>query len=128
MESAGAMEESRLAVKTKKVARKKRAILEKMAKRRKTIKKKTVGDSPVLSGKVAGKTAAAVEDGSSDEDSVEAPQLSPHHLDVESVDGEDMGVQFSHQFQNIDHQDSREAGRELFRLLINPFPVDRFFK
>ena len=122
------MEESRLAVKTKKVARKKRAILEKMAKRRKTIKKTTVGDSPVLSGKVAGKTAAAVEDGSSDEDSVEAPQLSPHHLDVESVDGEDMGVQFSHQFQNIDHQDSREAGRELFRLLINPFPVDRFFK
>ena len=125
------MEESRLAVKTKKVAEKKKAILEKMAKRRKTIKKTTVGDSPVLSGKkkkVASKTAAAVEDGSSDGDSVEAPQLSPHHLDVESVARGDMEVQFSYQFPNLYHQDSREAGRELFRLLINPFPVDRFFK
>ena len=54
--------------------------------------------------------------------------VSPQQLEIKSVDGGDLVVPFSSQFNQDIHQDSREAGGELFRLLINPFPVAKFFE
>ena len=127
-------EKSKPTGKTKKVMGKKKAVKEKIAKRRKNIPKHSVKGSPVLSDKkkeAESKAEESVEAGSSEEEEeaeIETPQLTPHSLEVQSVDGGNMEVPFSYQFNLDAHPDSRDAGRELFRLLINPFPVDRFFE
>lgn len=60
--------------------------------------------------------------------SLNPPPTSPKHLEVRSVDGSEMQVPFFSQFNLDSHEDSRNAGRELFRLLINPLPLDNFFE
>ena len=76
-------------------------------------------------------TESGSNEGEEDEVSSEASRLapaSPQEVEVLSVDGGDMVVSFSSQFDPDCPQDSREEGRELFRLLINPFLVDTFFE
>ena len=56
------------------------------------------------------------------------PPVSPARPEVHSVDGGGLLVPFYSQFGPDSYQDSRQAGQELFKLLISPFPVDDFFE
>ena len=53
---------------------------------------------------------------------------SPEHIEVHSVGGGDMVIPFFSQFDPDAYNDSRDTGWELFRLLINPLPLDKFFE
>ena len=53
---------------------------------------------------------------------------SPKLLKMQGEIREEVQVPFFSQFNPDDHKDSRDAGKELLRLLINPFSLDVFFE
>lgn len=98
----------------------------KPSKKKRIMKKKLIKRERVDEGGEEDKAPSA--DSGDEASSLKPLPASPKHLEVHSVDGADMLVPFFTQFDPDSHEDSRNAGRELFRLLINPFPLDDFFK
>lgn len=99
----------------------KKVIIKPFKKKKKVMKQKLIKEESINGGSEEDKGL------SSDSGDGTVP-ASPKHLEVRSVDGADMQVPFFVQFDPDSHDDSRNAGRELFRLLINPFPLDDFFE
>lgn len=98
----------------------------KPSKKKRIMKKKLIKGERVDGGGEEDKGLLA--DSGDGASSLKPIPASPKHLEVHSVDGADMLVPFFTQFDPDSYEDSRNAGRELFRLLINPFPLDDFFK
>lgn len=98
----------------------------------KTFKKKKIAKQKLIKGERVDRGSEEDKALPADSDdgltSLKPIPASPKHLEVHSVDGADMLVPFFTQFDPDSHEDSRNAGRELFRLLINPFPLDDFFE
>ena len=121
--------------KTKKSKKLKAIEKKKRLKIKKTAKQVNNDDSLIRSGKKKKKLIKPKQElrEESDCNEEEASSMgptpaSPAQLEVHNVDGREMITSFWSQFNPDDHQDSREAGKELFRLLINPFSLDSFFE
>lgn len=98
----------------------------KSSKKKRIMKKKLIKGDRVDGGGEEDKGLLA--DSGDGASSLKPTPASPKHLEVHSVDGADMMVPFFTQFDPDSYEDSRNAGQELFRLFINPFPLDDFFE
>lgn len=90
-------------------------------------KQKSAANDLVRKKKVRASERDAAEDDNS-EDGLTPASPEQLELEVHSVDGREMTVPFYSQFDMDAHHDSRRAGRELFRLLVSPLPLDKFFE
>ena len=56
------------------------------------------------------------------------PPAIPQQVELVGGEADQLATPFSSQFDPSSFKDSRVAGRELFKMIISPFPLERFYK